>query len=128
MKQASLFIAAIGGFTGVALGAFGAHGLKNSLAPAQLAVFQTGVQYQLLHSLALLGLAVLLRQHDSSLFRWTGRCFVVGTVLFSGSLYLLALSGIRPLGMITPLGGVALLAGWFCLALGAWREGHAPAA
>lgn len=95
----------------VALGAFGAHALKNRLSPEMLAVFETGVRYQAYHALALLLLAAL-RGPDRA-----GWCFLAGIVLFSGSLYALALTGARWLGAITPLGGLLFLAGWLFLAL-----------
>ncbi len=87
-----------------------------------LAVWQTGVQYQAWHALALLAVGVLMQRAASSrLLAWAGVLFAVGIVLFSGSLYALALTGLRGLGAITPLGGVAFLAGWLVLAVAAWR-------
>ena len=121
MLRVFLMLAAFFGFTGVALGAFAAHGLKSRLSDQLLAVFHTGVTYQLVHTLALLGVALLATQLQSRLVTWAGVCFAVGIVLFSGSLYLLTMSGIAKLGMITPIGGVAFLAGWLCLGLAAWR-------
>ena len=115
MLRVFLMLAAFFGFTGVALGAFAAHGLKSRLSEQYLAVFHTGVTYQLVHTLALLGVALLATQLQSRLVTWAGVCFAVGIVLFSGSLYLLTMSGIAKLGMITPIGGVAFLAGWLCL-------------
>jgi len=110
-------LGAVSGFVAVAAGAFGAHALRARLSPELLAVFETGARYQMYHALALLAVAWMLG-------RWPARAgwlFLAGTVLFSGSLYLLALTGIRWLGAITPLGGLAFLAGWICLALGATR-------
>ncbi|MFO1417936.1 MAG: DUF423 domain-containing protein [Methylotetracoccus sp.] len=107
--------AALSGFAGVAMGAFGAHALRSRLPEDLLAVYQTGVQYQLWHSIALLVLA--LHSVRSAALVWAGRSMVVGIVLFSGSLYALALSGERWLGAVTPLGGVSLLCGWLLLAL-----------
>ena len=98
-------------FLAVALGAFAAHGLKTRLTPDMLAVFETGVRYQAYHALALLALGVA-RGPDKA-----GWCFLAGIVVFSGSLYLLALTGERRLGMITPIGGVLFLAGWALFAL-----------
>ena len=121
MLRVFLMLAAFFGFTGVALGAFAAHGLKSRLSEKYLDVFHTGVTYQLVHTLALLGVALLAAQLQSRLVTWAGLCFAVGIVLFSGSLYLLTMSGIAKLGMITPIGGVAFLAGWLCLGLAAWR-------
>lgn len=121
MLRLFVLLAAFFGFTGVALGAFAAHGLKHRLSAEYLAVFQTGVQYQLLHALALLGLALLVAHLPRRLLAVAGGLFVAGILLFSGSLYLLTLSGLGRLGLITPLGGLAFLAGWACLALAAWR-------
>ena len=105
----------------VALGAFGAHALKAQLEPRMLDVFETGVRYQMYHALALLLLAALAGQLPEGPAAWSGRLFVAGIVLFSGSLYLLALSGIPWLGAITPLGGVCFLAGWTLLLVAALR-------
>ena len=110
-------------FTGVALGAFGAHALRARLSPEMLAIYQTGVQYQMLHALALLLVAALAdRLQAVRLVRWSGGLLAAGVVLFSGSLYALALSGVRGLGAITPLGGACFLAGWACLAVAAAKE------
>ncbi|KJK08868.1 MULTISPECIES: DUF423 domain-containing protein [Pseudomonas] len=123
MLRSFLLLAAFFGFTGVALGAFAAHGLKGRLSSEYLAIFHTGVTYQLVHALALLGVAVLATQLPGRLIGWAGGLFAVGIVLFSGSLYLLTLSGVGKLGMITPIGGLAFLGGWLCLGLAAWRLG-----
>ncbi len=121
MLRVFLLLAALAGFTGVALGAFAAHGLKGQLGAQYLAVFQTGVHYQLIHALALFGVALLAERLPGRLLKAAGNLFAVGILLFSGSLYLLALSGIGKLGMITPLGGLCFLSGWLCLGLAAWR-------
>lgn len=121
MARLWLLLSALAGFTGVALGAFAAHGLKNRLSPEHLAVFQTGSHYQLIHALALFGVALLALQVPGRLVNLAGGCFALGILLFSGSLYLLSLSGIGGLGIITPFGGLAFLAGWLCLGLAAWR-------
>jgi uncharacterized membrane protein YgdD (TMEM256/DUF423 family) len=105
----------------VAAGAFGAHGLRARLTPELLAVFETGARYQMYHALGLLAVAWAANRWPGGLVGWAGWLFVAGTVLFSGSLYALALTGVRWLGAITPLGGVAFLAGWLCLALAARR-------
>ena len=118
--------AAAAGFTGVALGAFAAHALKARLAPDMLAVFETGARYQMYHAFALVAAAWGWARWQRRAFTIAGVLFVAGILLFSGSLYLLALTGTRGLGMITPLGGVALLAGWLMLGWGAWRAGRAP--
>lgn len=124
MLRVFLALAALAGFSGVALGAFAAHGLKGRLSVEYLAVFQTGVQYQLVHALALFGVALLAERLPGRLVTAAGSLFVVGILLFSGSLYLLTLSGLGKLGMITPLGGVCFLAGWLCLGLAALRSGR----
>ena len=121
MARLWLLLSACAGFAGVALGAFAAHGLKGRLSAEYLAVFQTGAHYQLIHALALFGVALLARQAPGRLVDLAGGLFALGILLFSGSLYLLTLSGIGMLGMITPFGGLAFLAGWLCLGLAAWR-------
>ncbi|UFQ97467.1 DUF423 domain-containing protein [Pseudomonas wenzhouensis] len=121
MARLWLLLSAFAGFTGVALGAFAAHGLKQRLTPEYLAVFQTGTHYQLIHALALFGVGLLALQMPGRLVNLAGGAFALGILLFSGSLYLLTLSGIGKLGIITPFGGVAFLVGWLCLGLAAWR-------
>ncbi|KRP63224.1 DUF423 domain-containing protein [Pseudomonas trivialis] len=121
MLRSFLMLAAFFGFTGVALGAFAAHGLKNRLSAEYLAIFQTGVTYQLVHALALFGVALLAAHIPGRMVTWAGLAFVVGILLFSGSLYALTLTGISKLGIITPFGGLAFLLGWFFLGLAAWR-------
>ena len=121
MSRLFVLLAALFGFTGVALGAFAAHGLRGRLSPEYLAVFQTGVLYQLIHALALLAVGVLALHWRSRLLGAAGSLFVAGILLFSGSLYLLTLTSIGKLGMITPLGGTGFLAGWLCLALASGR-------
>lgn len=121
MIRPFLVLAAFFGLTGVALGAFAAHGLKSQLSADYLAVFQTAVHYQLIHALALIGVALLALHAPGRLLRASGALFVLGVLLFSGSLYLLTLTGIGKLGIITPIGGTAFLAGWLCLLLAGWR-------
>jgi len=121
MPRTFLLLAVFFAFTAVALGAFAAHGLKGRLSVEMLGIFQTGVQYQMLHALALLALAVLAKHTDSIALLAAGILFALGIVLFSVSLYLLALTGMRSLGMITPIGGLAFLAGWVCLGIAGWR-------
>ncbi|CRM62416.1 MULTISPECIES: DUF423 domain-containing protein [Pseudomonas] len=121
MLRSFLMLAAFFGFTGVALGAFAAHGLKNRLSAEYLAIFHTGVTYQLVHTLALFGVALLAAHLPGRLVTWAGIAFVVGILLFSGSLYVLTLTGISKLGIITPFGGLAFLLGWLLLGLAAWR-------
>ena len=106
----------------VAAGAFGAHGLRARLTPDLLAVFETGARYHMYHALALLAASWSLTRWPGPWPARAGWLFLAGTVLFSGSLYALALSGVRWLGAITPLGGLAFLAGWACLLLGAIRR------
>lgn len=113
--------AAAAGFTGVGLGAFAAHGLRSRLEPAMLAVFETAVRYQMYHAFALVAAAWGWARWQRREFRAAGCLFIVGIVLFSGSLYGLALSGPRWLGPVTPVGGLAFLAGWLMLAVGALR-------
>ncbi|PHN38131.1 DUF423 domain-containing protein [Pseudomonas amygdali] len=114
MLRSFLMLAAFFGFTGVALGAFAAHGLKERLSAEYLAVFHTGVLYQLIHALALLGVAILATHIPGRLVTW------------AGSLYALTLTGIGKLGIITPFGGLAFLFGWSMLGLAAWRLGSPP--
>ena len=104
MLRQFLMLAAFFGFTGVGLGAFAAHGLKDRLSSDYLAVFHTGVNYQLIHTLALLAVAVLSTQLSSRLVNAAGVMFCIGIVLFSGSLYLLTLTGVRVFGVITQIG------------------------
>lgn len=119
MDRTFLLLGALAGFLAVALGAFGAHALRTRLSPDMLNVFETGVRYQMYHSLALLLVAATIPHLGGWLVRTAGWLFTVGIVLFSGSLYLLAATGITVLGAITPIGGLAFLAGWACLALAA---------
>ena len=106
----------------VGAGAFGAHGLRPRLAPDLLAVFETAARYQMYHAFALMAVAWAATRWPGPWPARAGWLFLVGTLLFSGSLYALALSGVRWLGAITPLGGAAFLAGWVCLLLGALRR------
>ena len=103
----------------VAAGAFGVHGLRGRLDADMLAVFETGVRYQMYHAFALLITALALARFDGWLLRTAGWLFTAGIVLFSGSLYALALSGVTVLGAVTPLGGLAFLAGWACFIIAA---------
>lgn len=114
-------LAGVLGFIGVAAGAFGAHALRDRLAPELMSAYQTGVLYHLVHAVALLGVAWLVTRDGSLAARAAGLCFVAGIVLFSGSLYTMALTGVRALGAVTPFGGVAFLAGWVCVCIAALR-------
>lgn len=123
MAKTFLVIAALSGLLAVIIGAFGAHGLKNRLTEDLLAVYQTGVQYHFYHTLALLMVGLLLMQiPQASLLNWSGWLFIVGIMVFSGSLYLLAVTGTRWLGAITPLGGLAFIAGWLTLAIALYNN------
>lgn len=119
MDRTFLLAGAIAGFIAVAFGAFGAHGLRGRLTPDMLAVFETGVRYHMYHALALLLTAALAPQAPGKAIAAAGWLFVAGIVLFSGSLYVLAVTGVTALGAITPIGGVAFLAGWAALAIAA---------
>ncbi|HEX5004057.1 MAG TPA: DUF423 domain-containing protein [Gemmatimonadales bacterium] len=116
-----LLLGACSAFVAVAAGAFGAHALRARLTPEMLAAFETGARYQMYHALALLGVAGAAARWPDPLIRLAGWSFIAGTVLFSGSLYALALTGVRGLGAITPLGGAAFLLGWAALATAGWR-------
>jgi uncharacterized membrane protein YgdD (TMEM256/DUF423 family) len=102
---------------GVLLGAFGAHALKNILSPEMLAVYKTGVEYQFYHAIGLLLIGLIGFHIKSKYLQWSGPFIAVGIILFSGSLYVLALSGIKAIGAITPVGGLSFVAGWICLAI-----------
>jgi uncharacterized membrane protein YgdD (TMEM256/DUF423 family) len=117
MQRTFLLAGALAGIVGVGFGAFGAHGLRGRLSAEMLAVFETGVRYQMYHGLALMALAALSDRLNGRLIEAAGWLFIAGIVLFSGSLYLLAVTGVTVLGAITPIGGVAFLAGWACLVL-----------
>lgn len=117
MPSLFLALAGLSGFLGVGIGAFGAHALKDKLTPELATIFQTGVQYHLVHTLALFGVGLLvLLMPQASIPRVSGYLFMAGIVLFSGSLYILAITGVRWLGAITPLGGVCFLTAWALLA------------
>jgi len=113
---------AVSAFVAVAAGAFGAHALRSRLPPDLLAVFETGARYQMYHALGLLFVAWAVSRWPTPAIRAAGWAFLGGTLLFSGSLYLLSLTGVRWLGAITPLGGLLFLAGWLALAYGIWRS------
>jgi uncharacterized membrane protein YgdD (TMEM256/DUF423 family) len=121
MDRLFVIVGAASAFIGVAAGAFGAHALKARLAAEALATFETGVRYQLVHALALLAAAWVCARWPGPLATASGWSFAAGTLLFSGSLYLLALGGVRAFGAVTPVGGALLLAGWLLLAAAAWR-------
>jgi uncharacterized membrane protein YgdD (TMEM256/DUF423 family) len=114
-------LGAVSGFVAVALGAFAAHGLKAKLSPDLLNTFEIGVRYQMFHALALLACGWAATRWPGGSLNAAGWLFVAGTVLFSGSLYILALTGTRWLGAVAPVGGMAFLLGWLCLAWSAWK-------
>jgi uncharacterized membrane protein YgdD (TMEM256/DUF423 family) len=123
MHRTFLLIGGVLGFLGVALGAFAAHGLRSRLSPEMLQVFETGVRYQMYHALTLLIVAVAIGQMGAvRLLGVASWLFVGGIVLFSGSLYVLALTGVTVAGAVTPIGGLLFLAGWVCLAIGAYTK------
>ncbi|MFL0800905.1 MAG: DUF423 domain-containing protein [Agarilytica sp.] len=108
--------AALSGMAAVIVGAFGAHALKAQLTPSLMQAYQTGVHYQFFHTFALLSVGILLERRGAiRLLKWSGVCFALGILLFSGSLYLLALSGIRLFGMVTPFGGLLFIVAWFLM-------------
>jgi uncharacterized membrane protein YgdD (TMEM256/DUF423 family) len=109
-------------FLGVALGAFGAHGLRGRLSPEMLTVFETGVRYHFYHALGLFAVAWLSESHPSGLVTLAGWAFLFGIIVFSGSLYVLSISGVRWLGAITPIGGVGFLVGWLLLVVASFRS------
>lgn len=122
--MAKLFItlASLSGMLAVALGAFGAHGLRGKLDDYAMGVFETAVQYHFYHALALLAVGIIaLSQPQTAMLKSAGWLFLLGTVIFSGSLYVLAITGVKWLGAVTPLGGLALIAGWACLAATGWK-------
>ncbi|MCL7959721.1 MAG: DUF423 domain-containing protein [marine benthic group bacterium] len=122
MHTKFLLLGAISAFIGVAAGAFGAHGLEDRLSADLLAVYETGVRYELFHAVALLFVGLAAERWPAAGWGRTGWMFLVGTVLFSGSLYALALTGERWLGAVTPLGGVCFLAGWIFAATASLRS------
>ena len=122
----AFILASIAGFTAVAMGAFGAHAVRDRITPELLAVYETGSRYHLVHAVAMLAVAVMagvLGRRKPSVTLAMG-CFAGGICVFSGSLYVLALTGERWLGAVTPIGGVLLLAGWVCVGVTGWRAAN----
>lgn len=115
-----LTVGALSGLLSVALGAFAAHGLQARVGPAEIAAFETGARYQMYHALALIAVAWAASQGGGNFAQAAGWAFLAGTILFSGSLYYLGFTGSRALVLVTPIGGIAFLAGWLALALSAW--------
>ena len=125
MQSVFLFLGAVSALIGVGMGAFGAHGLKNILSPELLAVYQTGVTYQMWHALGLIGIALMRQQFsESKLLIWSGWLMLFGILLFSGSLYLLAILNLKWLGMLTPIGGVSFIVAWVLIAIFASKKQH----
>jgi len=119
-----IMLGSLNALLAVALGAFGAHGLKSRVTTDMLAVWQTGVHYQMFHALGLILIGILIQlQPQVGALRLSGYFLLGGILLFSGSLYLMVLSGVRALGAITPIGGLAFIVGWLVLAIGIWRNG-----
>ena len=119
-----LFVTSISGLLAVLVGAFGAHGLKSVIVPSLLAVYQTGVQYHFYHVMAMLAVVILmLMRGESRALRLSFFGFLFGIILFSGSLYALAITGIRGLGAITPIGGLSFIFGWGCIIFDALTKG-----
>lgn len=116
-KEQILLAGAVFMALGVLFGAFGAHALKTSLSPEMLAVYKTAVEYQFYHALGLLLIGLIGFRIESKWLNWSGILLVSGIILFSGSLYVLSITGIKVLGVITPVGGLAFVAGWICLAI-----------
>lgn len=121
MARTILITGALVALLGVAGGAFGAHGLRSLLSEHMMNVFETGVRYQVFHALAMLCAGLSLAYAPTRYFQYAAWAFFLGIVLFSGSLYVLSVSGVRALGMITPLGGLCFLVGWALLAWGYWK-------
>jgi len=122
MAKILIVFGAFFAFSAVAFGSFGAHFLKNRLSQESLAIFEIGIRYQMYHALALVILGCLYLLHPQLWFVWAGGCIGVGTLIFSGSLYALACTGIKTFGAITPIGGVAFLIGWLLVIVGALKS------
>jgi uncharacterized membrane protein YgdD (TMEM256/DUF423 family) len=124
MHKPFLSVAAICGAIAVALGAFGAHGLKKIVSAETVSTFETGVRYQFYHAFALLFVAILFEKFPTKWIKWAGAFFIIGMILFSGSLYLLTVLkatenvGLQGIGIITPFGGLFFIMGWLCLFAG----------
>lgn len=122
MKSGWFVAGALAGALGVVLGAFGAHGLKSRVSADLLAIFETGVRYQMYHALALLAVGLVAARGTSPWITAAGWLFLLGIAVFCGSLYALTFTGARWLGAITPLGGLLFILGWLALAVAAWQE------
>ena len=126
MKHKLVSLGAANAFIAVAAGAFGAHWLKAKIPADRLAIWETAAHYHLIHALALVVLGALITKVAPNRTEWIGRLFLGGIVLFSGSLYVLAISGIKVLGAVTPFGGVCFLSAWTLLAVSAWKGRSDP--
>jgi uncharacterized membrane protein YgdD (TMEM256/DUF423 family) len=122
MAHRILISGALMALLGVAVGAFGAHGLRPFLSESMLAVFETGVRYQVFHALGMLIAGLSLAHAPTRYFKFAAWTFFLGIILFSGSLYVLSISGVRALGIITPFGGLCFIVGWGLLAWGYWKS------
>lgn len=123
MRRKFVMVAALLGFFGVALGAFGAHALESTLeSNGRTDTFHTATQYHLIHAIALFCVAWLVEEYPNKLVDWAGYLFIGGIIFFSGSLYVLAIFDLGIMGAVTPIGGTAFLAGWFCIGLTAWQS------
>lgn len=122
MLRTFLILGSLNMFLSVALGAFGAHGLKSRISADMLTIYQTGVHYHMIHALGIIAVALAASKLPAvALISWAGWSMLIGIVLFSGSLYALSITGIKVLGAITPFGGVAFLLGWLLLAYAAYK-------
>lgn len=122
MRRRWIILGALSAAIAVLTGAFAAHGLRGRLDASSLAIWETASRYQMFHALALVAVGMASHWLRGRVLNAAGVCFVLGSLLFCGSLYALVLTGVRGLGAITPLGGVAFIAGWLCLAWAAWRS------
>jgi uncharacterized membrane protein YgdD (TMEM256/DUF423 family) len=120
MDKTFMFLGALMGALAVGIGAFGAHGLRGRLTPDMLVVFETGARYQMYHALAMIATAALMSRVEGRAVIAAGWSFFIGILIFSGSLYALALTGMSALGAVTPVGGLAFLVGWICLLVAAF--------
>ena len=121
MQKLFLMAGSIAMALAVALGAFGAHGLKKMLTEEMLTIFETGVRYHFYHALGLFVIGLTARHLSTALLSWSGWLMIAGIIIFSGSLYILSISGIRWLGAITPIGGLCYIASWILFAVAVWR-------
>jgi uncharacterized membrane protein YgdD (TMEM256/DUF423 family) len=124
MQPNFIFFGSLLAFAGVAVGAFGAHALKHVLSIEAISAYQTGVNYHMWHAIGLFCIGLRLQSHNSKQLTYAGWLMLAGVLLFSGSLYLLAITGFRWLGMITPLGGMSFLCAWFLVCLATRQSGH----